>query len=337
MTDRLQGAADRPGATARSVMVAVLTYRRPDDLVAVLPLLVRQVAELGCGGEVLVVDNDPDGGARAVVDPRRAAPSVRYVHEPQPGIAAARNRALAEAESAQVDLLVFIDDDERPVEDWLRLLVETYERHRPAAVVGPVVSEFAVPPEAWIRAGRFFDRRRLPTGTEVMIAATNNLLLDVAQVRTLGLTFDERFGISGGSDMLLTRRLTAAGGRMVWCDEAIVIDVVPADRSSRTWVLRRAYRSGNTWARTSIVLADGAIARTLTRGRLCLQGGVRVVAGALRMAVGTVVVSMVHRARGRRTLARGAGMLSGAIGIVYVEYGRGGRAVVRESRLTAAP
>ena len=317
-------------------MVAVLTYRRPDDLVAVLPLLERQVAGLGSGGQMLVVDNDPDGGARVVVETHPSGAAVRYVHEPHPGIAAARNRALAVAEAEQVDLLVFIDDDERPVEDWLRLLIETYDRDRPAAVVGPVVSEFAVQPEAWITAGRFFDRRRLPTGTEVTIAATNNLLLDLAQVRALGLTFDERFGISGGSDMLMTRRLTAAGGRMVWCDEAIVIDVVPADRSSRTWVLRRAYRSGNTWARTSIVLADGRLGRLLTRGRLCAQGGVRVAAGAVRLVVGAMVASQAHRARGRRTVARGAGMLSGAFGLVYVEYGRDGRAVVRERRLTVA-
>ena len=317
-------------------MVAVLTYRRPDDLRVLLPLVARQVSGSGVRGQVLVVDNDPDAGARVLVDSFPLAASVRYVHEPQPGIAAARNRALAEAAAAEVDLLVFIDDDERPVEEWLRLLVETYERGRPAAVVGPVVSEFAATPEPWIMAGRFFDRRRLPTGTEVKIAATNNLLLDLAQVRARGLTFDERFGISGGSDMLFTRRLAAAKGRMVWCDEAIVIDVVPGDRSSRSWVLRRAYRSGNTWARTSIVLAEGRFARATTRGRLCLQGGGRVVAGAVRTIVGAAIASRAHRARGRRTLARGAGMLSGALGIVYVEYGRGGRAVVRESRLTAA-
>ena len=36
-------------------------------------------------------------------------------------------------------------------------------------------------------AGRFFNRRRLPTGTEVDVAATNNLLLDLIQLHELGL------------------------------------------------------------------------------------------------------------------------------------------------------
>ena len=84
---------------------------------------------------------------------------MRYVHEPEPGIAAARNRALDEAGPA--DLLVFIDDDERPVDGWLARLVETYRVDRPTAVVGPVVSEYEQQPDAWVSAGRFFDRRRL--------------------------------------------------------------------------------------------------------------------------------------------------------------------------------
>ena len=60
-------------------------------------------------------------------------------------------------------------------------------RERPdpdaAAVVGPVRSDYARDPSPWVQAGRFFDRRRLPTGTPVEVAATNNLLLDLHEVR----------------------------------------------------------------------------------------------------------------------------------------------------------
>ncbi|CAJ0557430.1 unnamed protein product, partial [Mesorhabditis spiculigera] len=145
-----------------------------------------------------------------------------------PGIAAARNRALAE--SVDVDLLVFIDDDERPTSDWLTALLETRIRTGAGGVVGPVVSAFAAPLDPWIADGGFFDRRRLPTGTEVRVAATNNLLLDLRLVRSISLQFDERFSASGGSDSLFTRRYTGAGFTLVWCDEAVVTDV----SSSRT-------------------------------------------------------------------------------------------------------
>lgn len=320
MTRERSGRAGGAGRTELRVVVAVLTFRRPDDLAAVLPLLAEQVSALEPAGQILVVDNDPDGGARAAVE--RHGGVARYTHEAVPGIAAARNRALALATADGAQLLVFIDDDERPVGDWLHRLVRTYLDGHPAAVVGPVVSEFATEPEAWIRAGRFFDRRRLATGAEVTIAATNNLLLDVAQVGAMGLTFDERFGLSGGSDMLLTRQLTRAGGRMVWCAEAVVVDVVPPERLTRRWVLRRAFRSGNTWARTSVALADGPLRRTAVRAVVAGQGLIRMLGGGARVVLGCLGGSMAHRARGRRTLARGAGMVAGVLGAIYVEYRR---------------
>ena len=124
-------------ARTPAVLVAVLTYRRPDDLAAVLPLLAAEAAAAtgshARAVEVLVVDNDPDAGARAQVA-GLGIPGVRYVHEPRSGIAAARNRALDEAGSA--DLLVFIDDDERPHDRWLEHLLATWQRTGAHGVAG---------------------------------------------------------------------------------------------------------------------------------------------------------------------------------------------------------
>ncbi len=82
---------------------------------------------------VLVIDNDPAGSGEAVVS-ALDSDAVRYVHEPRPGIAAARNRALDEA--ASYDLLIFIDDDEWPNPTWLQSLLEvmTGRRARPSLV-----------------------------------------------------------------------------------------------------------------------------------------------------------------------------------------------------------
>src|SRR3990170_4562228 len=204
------------------VLVVALTYKRPDDLRELVPALVEQVRAVEDDARVLVVDNDPDASAAELVESLSSDGIVDYAHAPVPGIASARNVALTRA--ADYDVVVFIDDDERPVSGWLRLLIDTYKEHRSAAVVGPVVSRYAIDPDPWITAGRFFDRRRLPTGTSVDLAATNNLLLDVRQIRALGLAFDERFGLSGGSDTLFTRQLHARGGTMIWCDEALVLD-----------------------------------------------------------------------------------------------------------------
>jgi hypothetical protein len=311
---------------AVSLTIAVLTYKRNDYLSTLLPVLVdhgADVLDLVPSVRVLVVDNDPAGGARETTQGigQGAAVPVVYENEVVPGISAARNRALAV--SGESDLLVFIDDDERPVEHWMRHLLDTYEAHgRPAAVLGPVRSEFEVEPDPWVASGDFFARRRLPTGTPVDVGATNNLLLDLRQTRRWGLEFDLAFGISGGSDNLFTKQIHAHGGRMVWSADAMVVDIVPAARVTRAWVLRRALRSGDSWSLTTLAVETGLLPRLRLRASLTGQGLVRVAGGGARFGLGTLTRSMRHQAKGARTFYRGVGMLMGALGLKYLEYKR---------------
>ena len=303
------------------VTVALLTFRRPADLAEALPLVLQQLDEAPADRtvDVLVVDNDPAGSGGPVV--RALADSrVRHVVEPEPGIAAGRNRVLDETTAS--DLLVFLDDDERPHAGWLARLLATHARTGAAAVAGAVVSGFDGPLDPWIAAGRFFDRRRLPTGTRIDTAATNNLLLDLRVTRRLGLRFDAGLGLSGGSDTAFTRSLTRAGGLMVWCDEAVVTDRVPTSRMTRRWVLNRAWRMGNSSTVVDVRLADDSRSRLLARAHGCAHGIPRALGGAARFGIGVVTRSTEQRSRGLRTAARGAGMVAGAFGHVYQEYGR---------------
>jgi len=108
----------------------------------------------------------------------------------------------------------------------------------------------------------------------------------------------------------------------VWCDEAVVTDYIRTVRLTRAWVLQRHFRSGNSWARTSVELSKGGGATLLMRLRLTLAGVARIVLGTARSLFGTVARSPRHQARGSRTVARGTGMALGAWGRVYVEYRR---------------
>jgi succinoglycan biosynthesis protein ExoM len=315
--------ADAAPGTVR-LTVAVPTYRRPDDLRAALPLLLDQARGTGdrYDAEVLVVDNDPEGSGAAVVA-GFAAPELRYVAEPTPGIAAVRNRAMDEAAGSA--LLAFIDDDERPEEGWLGSLLATWEAGLPAAVAGRVVAEYTGELDPWIRAGEFFVRRRLPTGTPVDVAATSNLLLDLVQVRALGVRFATDLGLGGGEDSLFSRTLTQAGARILWCDESVAIDCVPRSRMTRSWVLTRAWSHGNAAVLTELRLASGAVVRLALRLRWTIRGLLRVAGGAARWAWGGLLRSDRHRARGLRALCRGAGMIGACWGVVFVEYARDGR------------
>lgn len=308
------------GASLRATVI-VLTYRRNDDLAELLPLLETQAATVpDVAVDVLVVDNDPDGGGRTLVGSASWPTLARYVHEPTPGIAAARNRALEETLDA--DVIVFIDDDERPYDPWLRSLLDTFRETGAAGVTGLVVPVYAAEPEPWITAGGFFVRENHPQGTEMPAAGTGNLLLDRHVVERLGLRFDESFSLTGGSDHVFTRSLVRGGGRIVWAADATVTDEVPTSRMTRTWVRRRAFRIGITWSRATLLFAPRGPGRLLSRLKLTARGGARAGAGGLRIALGVVTLSRRHRARGNRTAFRGLGMLAGAWGGALQEYRR---------------
>lgn len=305
--------------------VAVLTFRRNELLATLLPQLLQQTRALTAAGTtatVLVVDNDPDGGAADVVTALGDA-AVRYVAEPRPGIAVARQRALAETTAS--DALVFVDDDEVPEEGWLAHLVDVWRREGVAAVTGPVVSVFDGDLDPWIVAGGFFDRahaRDHVTGDRVPAAATNNLLLDLDAVRRHGLAFDASIGLAGGEDTRFTRALVTAGEEIVWCAEARVRDRVPAARMTRAYVVRRRFAQGHVSAGTAIALTPGAGPALVARARCLGQALVRVVGGALAASAGTVLRRSALQARGVATCARGLGVGAAALGVPFEEYRR---------------
>lgn len=306
--------------------VAVLTYRRNADLAELLPLLLRELdgaaARLPGGGDVLVVDNDPEGGARAVVDAVGDA-RARYVVEPTPGIAAARNRALDESSDAA--LLAFIDDDERPVAGWLEALVETSREYSAAAVTGPVESMFDGELDPWIAAGGFYRRphtANLTTGRSMPAAATNNVLLDLRVVRDRGLRFNVSLGMAGGEDTLFTRQLIASGARIVWCSEAKVTDRVPRERMTRRYVLRRMYGLANSSTLVDLALSAPGARGAVRRVRLGLVGAARVVGGGARALVGIALRRRSDEARGCAVAARGLGAVVAVLGHRHEQYRR---------------
>jgi glycosyltransferase involved in cell wall biosynthesis len=304
------------------LIVAIPTFRRPEALAAALATVRRQVdaenerpgAPMRC--DVLVVDNDAAASAQAIAKQHGA----RYVTEPRAGIAAVRNRALRECDGARA--LLFLDDDEIPEPGWLRGMIGMYLDTAPTAVAGRVVTRLPDDVEPWISEGGAFDRPIRTAGQLLDEAATNNLLLDVEEVRRLGLSFDERFGLTGGSDSMFTLQLTRRGGTIRWAEDAVVIEQEDPGRFTRSWVLMRTFRFGNTSARVRIALADTPARRILERVRAFGRGAGRVVAGSARWCLGVVSGSLRHRAFGVRTASRGLGMIGGSVGYAHDEYGR---------------
>lgn len=308
--------------SAESIVISLATFRRPRELRAVLPALLAQVeAATELTVRIVVVDNDPAGGARDDVEAAAGgSPLVRYVHEPHPGISAARNAALRDASSD--DAIIFIDDDEMPEDGWLAALVGYWLAHRPTAVAGPVRSIFEGPaPDPWVAASGVFSRRRLATGSVIRGAATNNLLIDVAFLREHGLEFDDRLGLVGGSDTLLTYQLTAAGGVIRWCDDAEVSEVVPASRLTRAWVVRRATRTGASWAHATLEVAPPR-RRAVIGLKMLATAAVRVPQGALTYLFGTLTRRPGTASRGLTRAASHVGAIGRLFRLRIREYKR---------------
>lgn len=311
-------------------MVGLATFRRPALLTELLPRLIEQIDQVMALPEgpseawIVVVDNDPEGSAQeaaaGVGDPR-----IQYAIEPTPGISSARNRVLDEAGSA--DVLILLDDDETPREGWLATLLQARRTHRADAVSGPVRAVFEGEEDPWVAASGAYRvplRTGAPTGTALPRAATNNLLLDLRTVRRLGLRFDSRFGLSGGEDSLFTGQLTAAGGRLIWCAEALVDDIVPAARNTRGFQLERRFAQSATTVKVDRELARGA--SSLRRGaRWALVGAAQLAKGVVLALSGRLRGDIAHTAQGEGRIAGGLGVLAGVLGISSSPYAKARR------------
>lgn len=305
------------------VVIAIPTYRRPHDLtrlLTALPPVIERASGLCASVDVLVIDNA--GDAAAIADARGVP--VRYVREERRGLAAVRNRALDEA--ADADILVFIDDDETPAEEsWLERLLAAQQSSGAGVVAGPVRTVVPGGLDRWIVAGGFYaraHRQGLRTLDPIGSAASNNLLLRLADVRRVGARFDERFGRSGGEDSLFTSQLRAAGVLMVWCADAVVLDHLPAERRTREYALARSRGMEAAGTRVAVVMASPSGARrAYVRARAAAVGSARLIVGSARRVVGRLTGSIRSDARGARDIARGLGVWEGIAGRSRHLYG----------------
>lgn len=292
-----------------SVLVAVCTYRRLEDLEALLDSMA--VALDGRDADLLVVDNDPDGSAADLV--RRHRAGARYLLCTSPGIAAARNAALAER--GTYGSIAFVDDDETVEPDWFDALVAGAREYDADVATGPVVSVYPVDAPAWVVRGGFLQRQRPATGTAVQYAATNNVLIRNAALDRLQVPwFDGTFSRSGGSDAELSWRLSRVGASIVWIDSAVVREVVPADRLTKGWIGKRLVRGGNVSGR--LQLREESRAAVLVLGARCA------LVGALQ-TLRTLALRRHLRADEVGMFAHGIGLLRAGAGLTIREYARG--------------
>jgi len=227
------------------VSIVIPTLARPEGLERAVRSLFAQTGVRFPTLELVVVDNDPSrSAAGTVLALSRIAPlPVRYVWEPRPGVANARNAGVRESSAP---LIAFLDDDQVAEPGWLKALIDTQKILGVEVMFGPVAG---VLPEAVDRHVDYFTRffsRVGPDHDQVLdrwYGCGDSLIVRDALPDAL-YPFSASRNRSGGEDDLLFGRMAEAGARFGWSAAARVSEMAPPERARLSYTLRRAFAYG---------------------------------------------------------------------------------------------
>lgn len=205
------------------------------------------------GWEAVVVDNgSTDGTAEAVSRVAGRLP-LEYVAEPQPGKSRAVNAGLRHAKG---DLILFTDDDILPTPDWLVDYEAAAAAHPGFDLFGgPEVLKWPYEPPAWAVCddmihGACFSHTdpSVRTGPYEGPMIGGNFAVRASVVAEQG-GFDPRIGPAPGSYIMgneaeFIERLTGAGHKSWWIEDAVAEHIVRPDQVNQEWMLQRAVRAG---------------------------------------------------------------------------------------------
>jgi glycosyltransferase involved in cell wall biosynthesis len=233
------------------ISVVVCTFNRA----TLLRQAVESVAAQETGGrfhyEVVVVDNgSTDNTAEVVAGLAGAARvPVRLVREPTPGVAAARNRGVAESRGAWI---AFFDDDQVADPRWLAELLALAQETGAQCVGGavdlllppgverqlPLVCRRVLGATGAISRPRPYDRKVMP--------GTGNVMIHGSVFQKVGV-FDVTL-TQAGEDVDLFRRIRAAGVASWYTPSAIVHHVIPPHRLEDEYFRWASLRVGACFA-----------------------------------------------------------------------------------------
>ncbi|ESS74091.1 succinoglycan biosynthesis protein ExoM [Methyloglobulus morosus KoM1] len=231
-----------------NIDICIATYKRVDLLKKLLESLVVQILDESIKIRIIIIDNDPNASAQSIVNAFFAKKDLPYIYDTQPekNIAITRNKAL---DYTDANFLAFIDDDEWATPDWLNNLLLASTQYDADVVFGPVMPQFSEVAPDWISKGGFFNRNASKSGDIKTHGATNNTLIRNPEKFKAIFRFDPEYGLTGGEDTDLFHRLYLNGAKLVWNDAALVYEVIPPERMTVNWLVKRALRGGQIYAK----------------------------------------------------------------------------------------
>jgi glycosyltransferase involved in cell wall biosynthesis len=225
------------------ISVCIATRGRPAGLETLLSSLVAQ--RDAPAFEVIVVDNDPAGSARAVAARFTDRLAMTYATEATPGVSSARNRSVA---LSSAPLLAFIDDDERAEPGWLAALNAKMSDPTVAAAVGVVHFIFAEDVPIHRRECALYKVLDFEDGQDLEWWGTwiGNSCLRRSRLPDPVAPFDPSLNLIGGEDSHLFAAMIAKGARVVAARHALTYEYRSADRMRLRDILARTFRGAGT-------------------------------------------------------------------------------------------
>lgn len=279
-----------------NVAICICTYKRP-------AMLRRLLSSLPPDTTTIVVDNDPERSVEIICREF----GVVYSCEPRRGISHARNTALGLADA---DLIACIDDDEYPSSAWLSELLRCQSQYDADIVIGPVLPDFAPAAPEWAKRGGFYARPRCNTGDTPPHLCAGNMLI---RKRILWPEpFNPDFALTGAEDTDFFMRVRQREARIIYCNEAIAYEHIPAERCTPRYIRRRAFSGGSSY--THIALSHGA-----SRLSRCIKGLARVAIGAAILPV-AAMRDKSELVRAQQSIYLGLGTISALAGRRHYFY-----------------
>lgn len=230
------------------ISISICTRERPVMLTNLLRSFEGLKPLEGVEVQIDIVENHTEKNLEALIDELAPSLPFKVTHHWQPrlGIPIARNHALRVAKAAGATHIIFIDDDERVDELWLRELWDAYLQYSEDTVIlGTVISAFESSENEHLH--HMLQRKIRPTGYALDTCATNNVIVHIETLDQHQLKFDESRPLAGGTDSQLFRKARLLKIPMFYSAEAIVYEDIPAARVNMRWISRRNFRVGLTY------------------------------------------------------------------------------------------
>ncbi|ESA35481.1 glycosyl transferase family protein [Leptolyngbya sp. Heron Island J] len=264
-----------------SISAIICTHNRDQYLGAAIDSLLAQTLE---DIEVIVVDNASTDTTAEVVQPRLSDPRLRYVYEPTLGLSTARNTG---ANTANGDILAYLDDDAIASAQWLASLVEVYEKDSKVAIAGGKVTLLWPPgvhrPPAWLSDDLASGLGAYDLGNQVQYIKNPNLTprgLNYSLRKTFLDSvggFDVNLGRIGknllsNEELHMTQLALKNSWHVVYVPDALAAHNVSPARLKPGWFLSRSWWQGISECYREQVSGRAGVAQLKWGGERLVRG-----------------------------------------------------------------